>query len=437
MSGTSADGIDAALIQTDGITVKTFGPTHYVPYPEGLRNQILKAYGRPPGPDEISLERIITEKHADVVFALLKKANIKASEVDLIGFHGQTLFHKPPRQKGERGETHIIADGPLLASLTGIPVIDQFRLNDVAHGGQGAPLVPIFHQALSQNLSKPIAILNIGGVANVTWIGARENEILAFDTGPGNGLIDDWVRANTDFPWDEGGKIASKGRVNEKLLARWLSHAYFAQKPPKSLDRKTFKAFLDDVKFLPFEDGVATLTAFTVACLEKAQEHFPQKSSLWLVAGGGAHNPTLLKMMKERLNTLVQKAADKGWDGDALEAQAFGFLAVRSLKGLPLTFPGTTGVPTPLSGGRVCRPDHKSWPASILNFESEKDIEPLSHFVKNLVQILPIKKVNCPPRSALWLRFLYPFATLFTGFSAAVKYSCTWVMSSGVSLAKK
>jgi anhydro-N-acetylmuramic acid kinase len=359
MSGTSADGIDGALIQTDGITVKAFGPTHYVPYPERIRNQILKAYGRLPGPDEISLERLVTEHHAEVVFALLEKARMKASEVDLIGFHGQTLFHQPPQQKGERGETHILADGPFLASLTGIPVIDQFRLNDIAHGGQGAPLVPIFHQALSENLSKPIAILNIGGVANVTWIGARKDELLAFDTGPGNGLIDDWVRANTDLPWDEGGKIAASGQVIEDLLVKWLSHAYFFRKPPKSLDRKTFKAFLDDVKSLLFEDGIATLTAFTVACLEKAQEHFPLKSSLWLVAGGGTHNPTLLKMMKDRLNSPVQKAADKGWDGDALEAQAFGFLAVRSLRNLPLTFPGTTGAPTPLSGGRVCRPFHK------------------------------------------------------------------------------
>ena len=356
MSGTSADGIDAALIQTDGIAIKAFGPTHYVPYPEIIRNQILKAYGRPPGPEEIPLERAITKQHVDVVSTLLAKAGMKPSGVDLIGFHGQTLFHKPPRQKGEIGETHIIADGPLLASLTGIPVIDRFRLNDIAHGGQGAPLVPIFHKALAYDLPKPIAILNIGGVANVTWLGAGEDEILGFDTGPGNGLIDDLVRENTNLQWDEGGKIAARGRVNDSLLTRWLSLPYFIQRPPKALDRNAFKGCLEDVRSIPFEDGVATLTAFTVACLEEATKHFPQKSPLWLVAGGGAHNSTLLKMMEKRLNVQVKKASDAGWNGDALEAQAFGFLAVRSLRNLPLTFPGTTGAPFPLGGGRVCIP---------------------------------------------------------------------------------
>jgi len=353
MSGTSADGIDAALIHTDGKTIQSFGPTHYVPYPEPLRKQILQAYGHPPGPEAISLERIITEHHAEIVFALLEKADLKPCDVDLIGFHGQTLFHQPPSQKGEIGQTHIIGDGAHLSSLTGMTVVDQFRLNDVAHGGQGAPLVPVFHQALAQNLPKPMAFVNIGGIANITWMGPHENDLIGFDTGPGNGLIDDWVRENTNLPWDEDRKIAAQGKVHEGILARWLSHLYFLRKPAKSLDRKTFDACLVDVKSLPFEDGVATLTAFTAASLEKALEHLPQKPILWLVAGGGAHNSTLLKMMEELLKTPLQKASNQGWDGDGLEAQAFGFLAVRSLRNLPLTFPGTTGVSAPLSGGCV------------------------------------------------------------------------------------
>ena len=354
MSGTSADGIDAALLQTDGITIHAFGPTHFAPYPEELKCQILKAYGHPPGPEITPLEQAITEQHAKVALALLKKAGIKPSNIDLIGFHGQTLFHKPPQQKGEIGETYIIGDGPLLASMTGIPVVDQFRLNDIGHGGQGAPFVPIFHQALAKNLSKPLGVVNIGGVANITWIGAHENDLIAFDIGPGNGLIDDWVRENTGLSWDEGGKIAEKGHVDEKLLLKWLSHPYFRQAPPKSLDRGTFKPFLKDVTPLPFEDGVATLTAFTAAAIEQALAHLPKAPTLWLMAGGGAHNSTLLKMIEERLNVPIFKAADKGWDGDALEAQAFAFLAVRSLRNLPLSFPGTTGVPFPLTGGRIC-----------------------------------------------------------------------------------
>lgn len=347
MSGTSADGIDAALIQTDGTTITAYGPTHYVPYSDNVRAQILQAY------DMGLLEQVITEHHIEAVFTLLEKAQFKPSNVNVIGFHGQTLFHNPP-------ETHTIGDGPLLSKKTGIVVVDQLRLNNMAHGGQGAPLVPIFHQALTQSHPKPIAVLNIGGVANVTWIGEKPDELLAFDTGPGNGLIDDLVRSKTDLPWDEGGKIAASGHVHEALLSKWLSHPYFTRKPPKSLDRQTFTSCIRDVADLPFEDGVATLTALTGAAVDEAAKHFPTPPSLWLVAGGGAHNPTLLKMLRQRLNADIQIAADQGWNGDALEAQAWGFLAVRSLRGLPLTFPGTTGVAVPLTGGRVCYFAHSS-----------------------------------------------------------------------------
>lgn len=354
MSGTSADGIDGALIETDGTTIHRFGETHFIPYPDAVKRDILKAYGRIPGPEIEPLSRAITELHGHMVLTLIEKADLKPTDVNIIGFHGQTIFHKPPRLKGERGETHIIGDGYLLANLTQIPVIDQFRLNDIAHGGQGAPFVPLFHQALAKDLPKPLAILNIGGVANVTWIGEQEDHLVAFDTGPGNGLIDDWVQSHTGLPWDEEGKIAALGRVDDALLARWLAHLYFTQPPPKALDRQMFKAFLEDIAPLPFEDGVATLTAFTAGTIEKALPHFPQAPLSWLVAGGGAHNATLLKMLTERLRVPIKTAHDQGWEGDALEAQAFAFLAVRSLKNLPLSLPGTTGVPYPLTGGRLC-----------------------------------------------------------------------------------
>lgn len=354
MSGTSADGIDAALVQTDGVTIHNFGATHFIPYPSDIKQRILQAYGHRPGAETRTLAHTITELHGQVVLELLKISGLTPSDVDVIGFHGQTLFHKPPRLPGERGETHIIGDGHLLATLTQIPVVDQFRLNDIAHGGQGAPFVPLFHQALAKNLPKPLAILNIGGVANVTWIGREEDHLMAFDTGPGNGLIDDWVREKTGFPWDEGGKIAARGRIDERVLKNWLSHPYFAQPIPKALDRKTFKNCLEDLSAFSLEDGAATLTAFTSATLERAMAYFPEVPKTWIVAGGGAYNQTLLHMLSQQLKAPLHKAGDQGWDGDALEAQAFAFLAVRSLKNLPLSLPGTTGVPYPLSGGRLC-----------------------------------------------------------------------------------
>jgi anhydro-N-acetylmuramic acid kinase len=355
MSGTSADGIDAALLQTDGETITHFGHTYHKPYPDLLKTMILQAYGRVPGPEAALLEKIITEQHAQAVETLLERAGYTASDIDLIGFHGQTLFHQPPQIRGEKGQTHIIGDGALLSSLTGITVVDQFRLNDIAEGGQGAPLVPIFHRALAKDLPKPLAFLNIGGVANVTWLGENDEDIIAFDTGPGNGLIDDWVRTYCSLPWDEDGKIAAKGTVHSDILRSWLFHPYLSQRPPKALDRKQFSKCLEDVTEIPFEDAIATLTAFTVRAIEKALPFFPEKPKLWLVAGGGAHNGTLLNLMRERLEVDVKRVTDIGLDGDALEAQAFGFLAVRSMRNYPLTFPGTTGVPYPLSGGRICR----------------------------------------------------------------------------------
>lgn len=358
MSGTSADGIDGALIKTDGLTIQEFGETHFLPYPHEIKEEILRAYGRRPGPEMRSLNQRITELHGLLVLELLQNTGLGLTDVDVIGFHGQTLFHKPPRFQGKQGETHSMGDGHLLSALTHIPVVDQFRLNDMAHGGQGAPFVPLFHQALAKDLPKPLAIVNIGGVANVTWIGHKEDQLIAFDTGPGNGLIDDWIRGHTGFAWDEGGRIAARGQIDKILLAKWLSHPYLAQPAPKALDRQTFKNCLDDLVSLSLEEGAATLTAFTAATLEKALALFPEKPKSWIIAGGGAHNQTLLKMLSQRLKAPLHKAQDHGWNGDALEAQAFAFLAVRSLKNLPLSLPGTTGVPYPLTGGRLCVPSN-------------------------------------------------------------------------------
>jgi anhydro-N-acetylmuramic acid kinase len=219
----------------------------------------------------------------------------------------------------------------------------------VAAGGQGAPLAPVYHQALAAPLEKPIAILNLGGVGNVTWIG--EGEPIAFDTGPGNGLIDDWVHARTGRSYDEGGRIAAAGRIDETRLAGMLAHPYLDQPPPKSLDRMDFT--LAAVEGLGLEDGAATLAGFTVRAVARACEHLPARPKRWLITGGGRHNATLMRMLAHALAVPVEPIEAIGADGDALEAQAFAFLAVRTLRGLPISFPATTGAPRPLCGGRL------------------------------------------------------------------------------------
>ncbi len=290
-----------------------------------------------------ALERRLTEAHAEAVRLLIARHDL--GRIDLIGFHGHTILHAPQERR-----TWQIGDGALLARLTGIDVVGDFRAADVAAGGEGAPLVPLYHAALARRLERPLAILNIGGVANLTWIGAGENEILAFDTGPGNALIDDWVLANTGAASDLDGALAAAGKVDEAFLARFLAHPYFARRPPKSLDRDEFAGFVP--AGLSLADGAATLTAMTAASIALGARHFPAPARRFLVTGGGRHNPTLMAMLAARLGAPVAPVEAVGWEGDALEAQAFAYLAQRARKGLPLSMPGTTGVPRPVTGGR-------------------------------------------------------------------------------------
>jgi anhydro-N-acetylmuramic acid kinase len=246
-----------------------------------------------------------------------------------------------------------LGDGRRLAKLLGIDVVYDLRAADAEAGGQGAPLVPIYHRAMAAKLpERPVTVVNIGGVANVTWIG-RCGELIAFDTGPGNALIDDWVQRHHGSPHDEGGALASRGRVNDDRLRQYLRHAYFGAPPPKSLDRNAFS--LAPVDPLAAQDGAATLTAFTAASIAAARAHFPEQPQLWVISGGGRRNRTLMAMIAERVENAVIPAEAAGMDGDALEAEAWAYLAVRSLKGLPITFPGTTGVPKPLTGGVLAK----------------------------------------------------------------------------------
>lgn len=341
MSGTSMDGIDAAIIKTDGEKIYEFGKSISLPYDETTKNEIRKAIEESIDTSQISKE--ITEVHAKAVNALLKEAGLKSQEVDILGFHGQTIKHDP-----EKGITVQIGDGKLLAELTGINVVNDLRRNDVKNGGQGAPLVPLFHKALldKSKIDLPVAILNIGGVANVTYI--DENTILAFDTGPGNALIDDWVLHNNAGSLDENGKLATKGDINEEILAKLINNPYFDKKPPKSLDRNEFSNhFIND---LSLEDGAATLSVFTISSVIMADHHFPHKVKAWYVCGGGRHNSFIMDGLKTTLNN-VHSIEELELDGDMIEAQAFAFLAVRSLRELPITLPSTTGVKQPLSGG--------------------------------------------------------------------------------------
>lgn len=348
MSGTSLDGVDAAWIETDGHSIQGFGPALTIPYDDVLRRDLRAildiAAGLTPGDTRLrDVERRLTSVHAQAVRAVGRDA-------DLIGFHGQTILHQPDRRR-----TWQIGDAALLAAETGLPVAFDFRSADVAAGGQGAPLAPAYHAALARALPKPVVVLNIGGVANVTWIGA-DDDMLAFDTGPGNGPLDDWAERHTGQRFDQNGALARSGRVDDAVLQRLMAHPYFAQTPPKSLDRLDFAASLtaSGVNALSAPDGAATLAAFTVRAVARAA--FPLPPKRWLVTGGGRRNPVLMEGLRRMLGVPVDPVDALGWNGDALEAQCFGFLATRVAAGLPLSFPATTGVPSPMMGGRIARP---------------------------------------------------------------------------------
>jgi anhydro-N-acetylmuramic acid kinase len=349
MSGTSLDGIDAALIRTDGERVDECGPALTVPYGEALRRRIRGVLGGEAAPGTIdAVADELTAAHGQAVRSLLDKAGFTSTDIGIIGFHGHTILHQPAERR-----TWQIGDGKRLAALTGCEVIDDFRGADVAAGGEGAPLAPLYHAALSGGLERPLAVLNIGGVANVTWIGA-DGELTAFDTGPGNALLDDWTLERTGRPYDADGALARKGRADEGILAKMLDHPYFAALPPKSLDRAAFDA--GALSGLSAADGAATLVGFTAGAVALAAAHFPAPVGRWLVSGGGRRNSALMAALDGALDGRVEAVEALGWDGDALEAQAFGFLAVRSLRGLPLSLPGTTGVGQPTGGGRLHRP---------------------------------------------------------------------------------
>lgn len=345
MSGTSLDGIDAALVETDGADVVRPLGAVTEPYEAAFRERLRGCLGEV-GP-VAEVEEELTRLHAAAVARLLAAVGVPADEVDVIGFHGHTVLHAPQERL-----TRQIGDGALLARLTGIDVVYDLRSADVAAGGEGAPLAPVLHRALAAGLERPLAVLNVGGVANLTWIGPDE-ALIAFDTGPGNTPIDEWAARHGQGDCDLDGRLARAGRADEGVLAQLLAADYFRRPPPKSLDRLDFRP-AEGLDLAP-ADGAATLTAFTAAAVAAALPHLPAPPRRWLVTGGGRRNPALMAELAARLEAPVEPIEAIGADGDALEAQLFAYLAVRSLDGLPISFPGTTGAPRPLSGGRLAR----------------------------------------------------------------------------------
>ncbi len=357
MSGTSMDGIDVALVTTDGDQVFEAGPTRAVPFAAEVRGLLLEAVAaardladRNARPEPIAAaEATFTDAVASAVGGFLADNAIDPAAVDVVGFHGQTVLHAP-----ERALTVQTGDAARLARAVGIDVVHDFRAADVAAGGEGAPLVPVFHRILAgrAGLTPPVAIANLGGVANVTFLG-RDDQLLAFDTGPASALLDDLMRRKADKPFDRNGATARRGRPCEEVLERLMADPYFRRKPPKSLDRNAFDA--SAVDGLPLEAAAATLTAFSARAFARGVEMLPAAPKTIVVTGGGAHNPTLLDMIEAETGVPVTPGEKLGLAGDFVEAQAFGYLAVRHLEGLPLTYPGTTGVPRPTMGGVLVR----------------------------------------------------------------------------------
>ena len=351
MSGTSMDGIDVALIETDGEAIHAFGPACAYPYSAAERHLLREAMvagrgltARDTRGGVLALaESMITSKHADCVQAFAEANGIKLSSIDVIGFHGQTVLHRPEQQL-----TVQLGDGWGLSAALGVPAVYDFRAADMDNGGQGAPLVPVYHRALAlrAGLPLPAAFVNIGGIANVTFVPEGPAEgLIAFDAGPGNCLIDDWALRYTGEPMDRDAKLAMAGKVDRQTLAALISHPYFREPAPKSLDRGTFT--LDAIGDLSPEDGAATLTAFTVAGIAAAAHQLPAHPQIWIVTGGGARNPHMFEGLRRVLGVNTVTADEAGFSTDFMEAQAFAYLAARRMKELPSTFAGTTGVSEP------------------------------------------------------------------------------------------
>ncbi len=355
MSGTSSDGIDASIIKSDGENEVYFVGNHFLPYGEKIKSKIRNLKEKinlildlETNTLEIEgLEKEITLLHVKIINLIIKKFNLSKSEVDLIGFHGHTIFHSFKNKK-----TKQIGNGRLLSQLTSLDVVYNFRKNDIKNGGQGAPLVPIFHKLLQLKLKldTPLVFLNIGGIANLTYLN-KDKLMTSFDSGLGNFLIDRIVqlKSNDKIQFDEDGKIAFSGSINKKVLDNYLSDPYYGFPPPKSLDVNDFTH--NPVKNLSLKDSVATLSELTSLTIVNALNFFDSKPREIILCGGGRKNKYIYERIKRLCNIRITNIDNYKINGDFIESQAFAFLAIRSFLKKPISFPGTTGVAEPTTGG--------------------------------------------------------------------------------------
>ncbi len=368
MSGTSLDAVDMAVLETDGEAIEAFGPAGERKLSPDVRTLIEQATAdarawpwHAPEPASFAPAALaVAREHLRAAQSFMAEHGLTAADLDLVGFHGQTVWHEPPGRARAEGRTVQLGDAALLAEGLGVPVAYDFRTADVAAGGQGAPLAPIYHAALVRwsRLAAPVAVLNLGGVGNITLVGS-DGSLTAFDTGPANGMIDLLVQARADRRLDEDGALARAGRVHDDILAAYLDHPYFRARGAKSLDRYDFA--LDRVDHLSLEDAAATLTAFAAAAVALGVQACPERPLQIVACGGGRRNPALLAAIRERAGAPVTTAEAQGWRGDSIEAEAFAYLAARTVQGLPISFPGTTGAPEPMTGEAFVQP----WSAAV------------------------------------------------------------------------
>jgi len=347
ISGTSMDAIDVSIVETDGHDHVIPGPGLSYPYDPALRTILLTLIGAPEIAETdplTALEEAVTDAHVAAIQRFLVDTGWDREKIDLVGMHGQTVYHRPQKRF-----TRQLCLGARAAQMLGMAVVARFRHADVAAGGEGAPLAPLYHRALAATLPQPIMVLNLGGVGNVTYIDG--DTVIAFDTGPASALLDDFVLRRTGKPFDEGGALAASGKVDQAMVASWMQNTFFDRPAPKSLDRQEFHSRAKIVERLSDADGAATLTEFTIAATVDALRHVPTVPKRWLVTGGGRLNLTYLRRLRDRLGVPVEPVEAVGWQGDFIEAQCFGYLAARSRLGLPLSLPTTTGAPAPMSGG--------------------------------------------------------------------------------------